>query len=84
MERFGPKKKTLLVEKRTKHCYIDDFGYSIFGLGYGWRHVITHVCMRARKQTIVVDFFYIALITSIMFLSLSITISYRITTFHKL
>ena len=52
--------------------------------------------MRARKQTIIVDdflllfffvvvvVFYIALITSIMFLSLSIAIIYIITTFHKL
>ena len=23
-------------------CYIDDFGYSMFGLGYGWRHVIMY------------------------------------------
>ena len=36
--------------------------------------------MRARKQTIIVDF-YIALITSIMFLSLGIAIIYIITTF---
>ena len=41
-------------------------------------------CMRARKQTIIVDFFYIAPITAIMFLSLSIEIIYIITTFHKL
>ena len=37
-----------------KHCYIDDFGYSMFGLGNGWRHVIMY---GARKQTIIVDFF---------------------------
>ena len=42
------------------------------------------LCMRARKQTIIVDFFYIALITSIVFLSLSTAIIYIITTFHKL
>ena len=36
------RKKTLWVEKRTKHCHIDDFGYSMFGLGYGWRHVIMY------------------------------------------
>ena len=42
------------------------------------------LCMRARKQTIIVDFFYIALITPIMFLSLSIAIINIITTFHKL
>ena len=36
--------------ERTKHCYIDDFGYSMFGLGYGWRHVIMYA---ARKQTII-------------------------------
>ena len=53
----------------------------MFGQGYGWRHVIMYA---ARKQMIiVVFFFYIALITSIMFLSLSIAIIYIITTFHK-
>ena len=36
-----------------------------------------YVC--TRKQTVIVDFFYIALITSIMFLSLSIAIIYIIT-----
>ena len=79
--RFGPKKKNVMSAERTKHCYIDDFGYSMFGLGYGWRHVIMYA---ARKQTIIDDFFYIALITSIMFLSLSIAIIYIITTLHKL
>ena len=42
-----------------------------------------YVC-GARKQMIIVDYFYIALITSIMFLSLGIAIIYIITTFHEL
>ena len=61
----------------------------MFGLCFGWRHVIMYA---ARKQMIIVDcflfvfvfFFYIALITSITFLSLSFAIIYIITTFHKL
>ena len=44
----------------------------------------TCTSMRARKQTIIIDFFYIALITSIMFLTLGIAIIYINTTFHKL
>ena len=69
MERFGPKENFMSGEKNE--TLLHDFGYSMFGLGYGWRHVIMYA---ARKQTIIVDFFYIALITSIMFLSLSIAI----------
>ena len=41
MERFGPKENVMSGEK-NEHCYIDDFGYSMFGLGYGWRHVIMY------------------------------------------
>ena len=42
MERFGPKENVMSGEKNEKHCYIDDFGYSMFGLGYEWRHVILY------------------------------------------
>ena len=52
------RKKTLCVEKKTKHCYIDEFGYSMFGLCFGWRHVIMYA---ARKQMIIVDCFFVCL-----------------------
>ena len=38
MERFGPKENVMSGEKNET----DDFGYSMFGLGYGWRHVIMY------------------------------------------
>ena len=42
MERFGPKENVMIGEK-NETLHIDDFGYSMFGLGYGWRQV----CMYA-------------------------------------
>ena len=44
MERFGPKENVMSGEKNETLLYtcIDDFGYSMFGLDYGWRHVIMY------------------------------------------
>ena len=42
MGKFGPKENVMSGEKTKKHCYIDDFGYCMFGLGYGWLHVIMY------------------------------------------
>ena len=36
------KRSIELYGEGTSQCYIDDFGYSMFGLGYGWRHVIMY------------------------------------------
>ena len=41
MERFGPKENVMSGEK-NKHTYTDDSGYTMFDLGYGWRHVIMY------------------------------------------
>ena len=45
MERFGPKENVMSREKnetKASTCYIDDFRYRMFGLGYEWRHVIMY------------------------------------------
>ena len=41
MESVGPKENVMSGEK-SETLLIDDFGYSMFGLGYGWRHVILY------------------------------------------
>ena len=41
MERFGPKENVMSVEKKETLLH-DDLEYSMFGLGYGWRHVIMY------------------------------------------
>ena len=41
MERFGPKENVMSGEKDEKLLYYY-FGYSMFGLGYGWRPVIMY------------------------------------------
>ena len=40
MERFGPKENVMSGEKNETPLH--NFGYSMFGLGYGWRHVIMY------------------------------------------
>ena len=43
MERFWPKENVMSGEKNETLLYtVDDFGYSMFDLGYGWRHVIMY------------------------------------------
>ena len=34
--------------------YIDDFGYSMFGLGYGWRHVIMYAGQKTDNHSLYV------------------------------
>ena len=36
------KRSIELYGEGTSQYYIDDFGYSMFGLGYGWRRVIMY------------------------------------------
>ena len=41
MERFGPKENVMSGEKKETLLH-DDLGCSMFGLSYGWRHVIMY------------------------------------------